>query len=131
MTYIRTKDGKILKVFCENVPLSKEIDGLTYYGENTIDLGTSHWLPKDEILKQANIIEELCDGYYVDVNDQSFTLSECYDNLEDAKKSYKDWISYSDRKYLEYTVILYAFIKTNKGLIYVAKMNGKGGLELL
>lgn len=122
--YVRTKNNVYELVRDAN-------DWVVAVGSVQKQLGCKITISKSSILKQADTIEGLCDGYYVDVNDQSFTLSECYDNLEDAKKSYKDWISYSDRKYLEYVVILYAFIKTNKGLIYVAKMNGKGELELL
>ena len=125
--YIRTKDGiyKIDETF-------KRDNQIAFFDNKKQTHGyIIGFFEGKNVLKQADTIEELVDGYYVDVNDQSFTLSECYDNFEDAKKNYKDWISYSDRKYLEYTVILYAFIKTNKGLIYVAKMNDKGELELL
>ncbi len=128
MKYIRTKDGIYKATEINGMIVAR--GGVAY----SCDIADVHFpivFKKQDIIKQADTIEELVDGYYVDVDNQSFTLSECYDNLEDAKKSYKDWISYSNRKYLEYTVILYAFIKTNKGLIYVAKMNDKGELELL
>ena len=122
--YVRTKNNVYELVRDAN-------DWVVAVGSVQKQLGCKITISKSSILKQADTIEGLVDGYYVDVDNQSFTLSECYDNLEDAKKSYKDWISYSDRKYLEYVVILYAFIKTNKGLIYVAKLNDKGELELL
>lgn len=116
--YVRTKDGRILKVFCENVPLSKEIDGLTYYGKNTTDLKTSHWLPKDQIFKQADTIEELCDeAVFFD---------------KDNKPHYKS--QEGNIWYLGaslFTETLRFGIFTDKGLIYVTKKNKKGKTVLL
>ena len=77
-----------------------------------------------ENVKQADAIEDLCDGVYVEDkhNPHNWFVMEIreYKNTSNADKKYmvKDWN-------------FYAFIKTRKGLIYVAKMNRKGDLELL
>ena len=64
------------------------------------------------ILKQADTIEELCDRFVVEHRDE-FAI---FHNLKLAKQT---------------KGIVYGAIWTNKGLIYVAKMNEKGCLELL
>ena len=109
MKYIRTKDGRILKVFKDNVGLVSKNDGLTYYKEDTIDFETSYWLPKSEIAKQADTIKELCD---------EFVFGNVIISLEEAKRDCE-------------IGNIYGAIWTEKGLIYVAKMNEKGELELL
>lgn len=74
--------------------------------------------------KQADTIKELCDGFYIDEgNEFSFYEENAYEDFEEAKK---DFFTNFDN-----TSTLYAFIKTTKGLIYVAKMNEKGVLELI
>ena len=117
MKYIRTKDGRILKVFKDNVGLVSKNDGLTYYKEDTIDFETSYWLPKSEIAKQADTIEELCDAQVVVINDK-------YHHIV-----YPDGLGYYYRK--EDKIEEFGAIWTDKGLIYVAKLNDKGELELL
>lgn len=83
-------------------------------------------------IKVADTIKELVDGYYLDIDNQPFDSTQVYDKneLERALNEKADWQSYSDRKYLEYEINLYAFIKTDTGLCYVAKMNEKE-LELV
>ena len=74
----------------------------------------------DEIIKLADTIEELCDEFVFIGQDNvpilMESLQECLDRVEDlGLTSYK----------------IFAAIWTGKGLIYVAKMNKKGELELL
>ena len=65
-----------------------------------------------EIIKQADTIKELCDEFVM-ISDGKHKLDiGCH--------------SYGDKK-----IQIYGAIWTNKGLIYVAKMNEKGELELL
>ena len=76
---------------------------------------------------QANTIEKLCDGFYIDDGTHNF-LQEFiyekwqYDGFTNALKEYNNLGK-------DYTG--YGFIKTSKGLIYVAKLNDKGVLELI
>ena len=66
-----------------------------------------------EVISQADTIEELCDCYAIETETtKDFNVARIWKlhNLE--------------RK-------IYGCIKTNKGLIYVAKMNDNGELELL
>ena len=73
-----------------------------------------------EILKTANTIEDLCDEFVaVDIGITK-DREKHYKTLEEAK---------IDKNFLFDR--LYGAIWTNKGLIYVAKMNEKGELELI
>ena len=96
MKYIRTKDN----VFVKGV------------------------IGKQFIVKEADTIEELCDGLIVEDKDNT-------DNwfvMDISEYQSKD---NEDKKYMVDRWNFYAFIKTDKGLIYVAKMNEEGKLCLL
>ena len=107
MKYIRTKDGRIID--------------LTYYKElgelnggikfERITNGSIMFVQQNNILKKTDTIEELCDEF---IHGQMIfrTLNECLDYAPLGGK-------------------IYGAIWTEKGLIYVAKMNDKGELELL
>ena len=114
MKYIRTKDGIIpaLKIDEHHFQGTKQ-------GEKIPD-----WS-----VKQADTIEELCDEFvgllnknidepqyntFLRIGDKLW-----FDDLEDCQNN-KEWCSE-----------IYGAIWTDKGLIYVAKMNDKGELELL
>ena len=103
MKYIRTKDG-----------IHEVVKDLRY-GYSTHSNG---WVVvKNQILKQADTIEELCDEFVVKI--KTGYLITYYDKkllTQDAKENGAD---------------VYGAIWTDKGLIYVAKMNAKGELELL
>ena len=123
MKYIRTKDGEIYEVenpkpFSIFVCKPKHVEMLVCIGENKYEMknitirrsiGRSHW--KTEIIKQANTIEELCDEF---VCNEMFV----YDKTE------MEWL-------IEQGNDVYGAIWTDKGLIFIAKMNEKGELELL
>jgi len=66
---------------------------------------------KNDLVKVADTIEELCDEFVVEDRDE-FAI---FHNLKLAKQT---------------KGIIYGAIWTDKGLIYVAKMNDKGELEL-
>ena len=119
MKYIRTKDGRVLKVFCESVSVFAEDDGCTYYGENTVDFGTSLFLLKDKIIKEADTIEELCDEYVIIDEDNEPNIKQGRD------------IDHCRRIWAINNCLIYGAIWTEWGLKYVAKMNDKGELELL
>lgn len=136
MKYIRTKDGRIvdLEKFIneeKDTPYYKdfEFEEISEDGElKWTAIGTEKCSIKDqigrrchfsatlnsEVLKQANTIEELCDEFVL----VSSITSQCF-------------ITKYPKAYITNGFNIYGAIWTEKGLIYVAKMNDKGELELL
>ena len=88
-----------------------EIKGVPdYYAKKLIETPT---------LKVADTIEELCDEFVIKVNDNGYCLcpyEKALSLIEEAQQR---------------NAIIYGAIWTDKGLIYVAKMNNNGELELL
>lgn len=80
-------------------------------------------------LKTADNIEELCDGFYWDCED-GFSIHN-FMSYPIAKDTWDEYVSdcLIDEEKIEAN--MYGCIKTSKGLIYVAKMNDKGELELI
>lgn len=89
-------------------------------------------LPKSFVLTKSDDVKELCDGFYIDfVNYKGFDkdkIGEPY-TFEEFRDCFMAYREYEGNQYTHCEG--YGFIKTNKGLIYVAKMNQKGELELL
>ena len=108
MRYIRTKDENNLVIDLSELVLPYRIvDG--YFDANSFG--------RFKILKSADTIEELCDEFVVKI--KTGYLITYYDKkllTQDANKNGAD---------------VYGAIWTDKGLIYVAKMNNKGELELI
>ena len=105
MKYIRTKDE--LGVYVEYDGEYKDLNKGTYFK-------TWRGVYIHEDWKVADTIEELCDEFvYVDEEIKQFLVSDDIDKYK--AKQYK----------------VFGAIWTNKGLIYVAKMNDKGEFELL
>lgn len=125
MKYIRTKDGRIYKIFKENISLIGKNDGYACYGENTVDFMTAIYIPKP-VEKVADTIEELCDEFVLyDSKDMINTFISTYERV-------MNWKEVLDKRKLDKSNYeIYGAIWTDKGLIYVAKMNDKGELELL
>ena len=73
--------------------------------------GEDCFIPKNEIVEEADTIEELCDEFV------------CNEMFIYDKTDMKWFVEKGDN--------VYGAIWTDKGLIYVAKMNDKGELELL
>lgn len=115
MKYIRTKGGIFRRYKNSTIK-----DNVFYYPDN----GGFPEYRRKPILKQADSIEELCDEFVVYVKD----------NIKAVR-------IFPKGKAMEYSIYLkqtdnldsdiYGAIWTDKGLIYVAKMNEKGDLELL
>ena len=84
--------------------------------------GEDCFIPKNEIVEEANTIEELCDEFVVVYENGARIV---YADLEwatvKAKASSKTGIK----------LIIYGAIWTEWGLKYIAKINSKGELELL
>ena len=106
--YIRTKDG-IYKVE------STLRDNSIVKGYNVGEMG---FIRKDQVIKQSENIEELCDRFVV-MDKETKEVMNIVSFLEYAKL----W------SYCKYNI--YGAIWTDKGLIFVAKMNDEGDLELI
>ena len=101
--YIRTKDGRILEW--------EKLNEITKLSIDTCE----------ETIKEADTIEELCDRFIIVRNGEGADFWKDFD----AMKNYSAYINLND-----YDAV-YGAIWTNKGLIFVAKMNDKGELELI
>ena len=106
--YIRTKDGRIGKVTHE--------DNKNYrakFGRKC------PLISKDDVIKTADTIEELVDMFVI----------------KNPKNGCLDIVSslgvINVQLFKESGLVVYGAIWTDKGLIFVAKMNDKGVLELL
>lgn len=106
MKYIRTKNG------IYEVVDTYEVSYVIGYTED----GFEKKVYKEDVIKQANTIEELCDRFIAETEDTTKFWVES--TLENAK-------IYCGIKNI------YGAIWTDKGLIFVAKMNDKGDLELI
>lgn len=114
MKYIRTKDG----IYEENkVPCLR----CKYFAGSFFEEGCQG---KTSIcvFPQADTIEELCDEIVIRRNEKPY-----YSNSPIGKS--KSWKAY--QPLVKEIKDIYGAIWTDKGLIYVAKMNDKGELELL
>lgn len=120
MKYIRTKDGRIVK-FGEQTDIGYEKG--TFEVHNKTGLVASY--EPIEIIKEADTIEELCDGYVIEHPIKAFKF---FYSKEDTKKYLFNTLF---RMFNLNELKIYALIRTDRGLIYVAKMNGEGKLELL
>ena len=100
---------------------NKAYQTIAYLDPKPILLGT--------VVKKAETIEELCDGLIVvDTHCPKVENGNLWgiNELKELYKIYKVWNEDEQGRY-----IVYGFIQTDKGLIFVAKMNEKGELELL
>lgn len=115
MKYIRTKDN-----IYEEYAREKSIHGcvITTSGAR---------IPYADILRESDDLKELFDGYYLDIDNHHFDRTQIYNEneLDRAFDEKISWQNYSDGKGLEYEINLYAFIKTDKGFVFVAKINTK------
>lgn len=112
MKYIRTKDG----VYDLNKSILYEFTG------HKVKMSYCEEFEKQpELCKTTDTIEELCDEIVeiIDGKAQVVYADISFNDLAIAKIRDKN------------NAIVYGAIWTDKGLIYVAKMNDKGELELL
>ena len=120
MKYIRTKDGIIE---------SKRVKFLDN-GQVELTDGKHSWrLDCFPIIKQADTIEELCDEFVIKVDNEY--LHAKYYHIDRTFYIYNTDEEIGLVECLRFNYIVYGAIWTDKGLIYVAKMNDKGELELL
>ena len=124
MRYIRTKDGRIIKI-------GEQTDA--GFGKGTLEIhnktGIAASYEPFEVLKEADTIEELCDEFVYEIltgEDEEPMYRDIHNARIDIKTQLK---IYEDD--MAGVRAIYGAIWTDKGLIYVAKMNKKGELELL
>lgn len=79
-------------------------------------------------VKLPKTIEELCDEFVLDHPLFGYSCKTLYHSFEKAKNGIK---KRSDNACRFYDFTIHGAVWTDKGLIYVAKMNEKGELELL
>ena len=104
MTYIRTKEG-IYELANEKTITEFQV----------IDHLHNRAFLKSDIIAQADSIEELCDEFVI-VNRSIHQTTKALNKIKEYFNPYDTF---------------YGAIWTDKGLIYVAKMNSKGELELI
>lgn len=109
MKYIRTKDGRIIK-FGEPTDSGYDKGTMEIQNKPRIVLSLSPF----KVLKQSHSIEKLCDEFVVVRSGSKGIVS-----LKLAKE------------YAKSKAKAFGAIWTDKGLIYIAKMNEKGELELI
>ena len=105
--YVRTKDGRIL-----------DFDKLNEVSKLSIDM-------EEESIREADTIDELCDEFVAFDKEQPNGKLLYYKGFENLKKEFIDFEKDKEK------VVVFGSIWTDKGLIYVAKMNDKGELELI
>ena len=105
--YIRTKDGRIL-----------DFDKLNEVSKLSIDM-------EEEPIRESENIEDLCDEFVVFDKEQPNGKLLYYKGFESLKKEFIDFENDKEK------VVVFGGIWTDKGLIYVAKMNDGGDLELI
>lgn len=103
--YIRTKDG----IYQVRKPALDE-----YLWEDSTYVYSHEHIDNKDIIKRADSIEELCDEFV---------------GISDGESQMLRFVPYACAQYWNGGV--YGAIWTDKGLIYVAKINDKGELELL
>ncbi|MCR4661677.1 MAG: hypothetical protein K5765_06755 [Clostridia bacterium] len=147
MKYIRTKYGRIVDIekFIneeKDTPYYKDFEFEEISKDGVLKwtaIGTEKCSIKDqigrrchfsatldsEIIKQADTIEELCDCFIaVDKNGNL-----CENPMIAKGHCFKSFCNYYKANGID--VDCYLAILTDKGLVYVAKMNDKGDLELI
>lgn len=116
MTYVRTKDGRILKSFRDEMS-TPELEILIAQGI---------LIPNDEIVSQSDSIKELCDEFVAFENGFLRPRLEFKNIDENVLDAFLHCVKMECPN-----ADLFGSIWTKKGLIHVAKINEKGELELL
>ena len=117
MKYIRIRTKDEIGILIE--PTDNEELQKLKVGANDMIFSTWYGNNRNNIIKQADTIEELCDEFVYVGEKGNVVLGMSYKQFGDVKK-----YNVNGNK-------IYGAIWTDKGLIYVARMNEKGELELL
>ena len=121
--YIRTKDG-VYKVSHYNDWATHKRKGATL-----IDEDKTSYIKNENIIAQSENLEELCDEIVVEYKDCCEKKTYLYNGtFDDLRKTHKYYYSYKFSSFFKYYGCIWV---QGKGLIYVAKMNENGELELI
>lgn len=112
--YIRTKDDELYKY----------VRDFDEYIIVTIGGMQATSIKKDNILKEADSIEELCDNFLVEYTNGEHTMFHDFYHLKRHYELYSQPYHNVSGRYGCIWVV-------GKGLIYVAKMNNEGELEVM
>lgn len=113
-----------MKYFKYYSPITKEVSIIEVTLKPKAKMTEEEWFNKmicGTIIAQADTIEELCD-WIVAISKESKHIDTLYKNFDIAVNVLGNHCLMFD---------FFGAIETNKGLIYVAKMNERGELELL
>lgn len=72
MKYIRTKNG-----IYDEVKVNLIADAAS--GEMFVEMSGGFISHVEQVIKRADTIEELCDGYYLDIDNRPFDSTQVYD----------------------------------------------------
>jgi len=120
MKYIRTKDDKIYEL-----QAAKSGEKYLVRRNELIPMWNTN---EYEIIKQADTIEELCDCCVCFIKDGYYPYIYSIEDIKYLRKLEQFGGKIRNNRVYEK---VYLTLWTDKGLIYVAKMNDKGELELL
>lgn len=123
--YIRTKDG------IHSVEVETLSNGIIRYSLSNYDSLINKEDFEKITIREADTIEELCDGFYIDVDlnvERNFEYA--FHHFEHFAKTMKSFRTTS-KVMVKRLGGGYGYIRTDKCLLYVAKLNDKGELELI
>ena len=124
MKYIRTKDGRIRELDFDY--RTGAFTGNGYYRYKATPTEQANLVHKNFVVKQADTIEELCDRCIIIKREDGFPIILTFYEAKEYIDNWKRKIESNNP-----IIAIYGAIWTGKGLIYVAKMNDKGELELI
>ena len=139
MKYIRTKEGRIIDLKNWSITKTTYVDYQTskieedvcyqrtwfeYIGGDACEYREEHISHKRQVIAEADTIEELCDSEVIVWKDSTPSIW----NKFLTKQEFEHLYSSFQRKKV---IAIYGAIWCDKGLIYVAKINSKGEMELL
>lgn len=121
--YIRTKDGRIIDT-------TKIATGSKYMNFATNDESFREIFKTEPLAKSENL-EELCDEGVIEVKFGSTGYKAHFNKYIDELKNFLKYLKECQPITKDEILNVYGAIWTDKGLIYVAKMNDKGELVLI
>lgn len=122
MKYILAIDRFSGDVFCRKIELKKPRKNAKHpiTDEEYIAWESAHYCY--DVLKTTEVVKDLCDEYVVAYEDGARIV---YSDLDWAKTKARASLEFGHKS------VIYGAVWTSKGLIYIAKSNENGELELI